>query len=219
MAFSSARRMTLIVVVAGALTAAGLTAVITAASAATCSNVDVVFARGTGETPGLGSVGGPFASAVASDLSGKDVSTYAVNYGANTDQLSAGSGATDMSNHVKTLAASCPDTVFVLGGYSQGASVTDIALGIPTILGFGTAIPTDLAPRVKAVVVFGNPLRLFGTNINDGSQLYGAKALDICNAGDPVCAGGLDFAAHGAYKTNGTIPQGATFAADKVKQG
>jgi len=66
MTISSARRIMLVTLAAGALTAAGLTAAITAASAATCSDVDITFARGSGELAGLGSVGAPFASAGAS---------------------------------------------------------------------------------------------------------------------------------------------------------
>ncbi|GHF22966.1 hypothetical protein GCM10017786_66310 [Amycolatopsis deserti] len=42
-----------------------------------------------------------------------------------------------MSNHIKSTAAACPGTKFAIGGYSQGASVTDIAIGIRTYLGTG----------------------------------------------------------------------------------
>jgi cutinase len=152
------------VVVAGlSVGAVGATAAAVPASAATaaatsCPAVNVVFARGTFEAAGLGSVGTPFASAVASDLPGLTVTDYAVNYAASANQSSAGPGATDMSNHIISMAAMCPSTRYVIGGYSQGASVTDIAIGIKTDLGTGTTIPTSLAPLVSAVVVFGNPL-------------------------------------------------------------
>ncbi|QKG22407.1 cutinase family protein [Actinomadura verrucosospora] len=212
----SLRRLTA-VAFAGAVGAAGLATLSAApASAASCSDVDVVFARGSGELPGLGIVGTPFVSALKGDLPGKSVSSYAVNYAADYAQTSAGPGATDMSNHVKSVAASCPGTSFVLGGYSQGASVTDIAIGIPTLLGTGGTIPTNLAPRVKAVVVYGNPLRLYGQTINTASSLYGPKAKEFCNTGDPVCANGADIAAHLTYATNGTVPQGAQFAAARI---
>ncbi|MFD0689686.1 cutinase family protein [Actinomadura fibrosa] len=212
------RRLTA-VAVAGAAGAAGLTAAsgVTTAASAACSDVDVVFARGSGELPGLGIVGTPLVSAIKADLPGRSVSSYAVNYAADLAQTSAGPGATDMSNHVRSVAASCPNTVFVLGGYSQGASVTDIAIGIPTLLGVGGTIPTNLAPRVKAVVVYGNPLRLYGQTINSASRLYGSKAKEFCNLGDPVCANGVDISAHLTYPINGTVPQGAQFAADRVK--
>jgi cutinase len=197
----------------------GLTSLVVAsvpASAATCSDVDVAFARGSGEAAGLGIVGTPFTQSLKNDLPGRSVSVYAVNYAADLAQTSAGPGATDMSNHVKSVAAACPNTVFVLGGYSQGASVTDISIGIPTLLGTGTTIPTTLAPRVKAVVVFGNPLRLYGQTINTASALYGSKALEFCNLGDPVCANGTNILAHLTYNTNGSTTTGAAFAAGRI---
>jgi len=187
-----------------------------ASASAACPNVNVVFARGTGEPAGLGMVGAPFASALAADLPGMTVTDYAVNYAANVQQTSAGPGATDMSQHIIAMAAQCPNTQFVIGGYSQGASVTDIAIGIPTALGTGTTIPTSLSSRVDAVVAFGNPLRLSGQTIVANSALYGAKADEFCNAGDPVCGNGANIAAHLMYAANGDAAAGAQFAAGKV---
>ncbi|WP_241834990.1 cutinase family protein [Pseudofrankia asymbiotica] len=179
--------------------------------------MEVVFARGSGELPGLGITGGPFVSSLKANLTGKTVNSYAVNYAADIAQTSAGPGATDMTNHVTSVAAECPNTKFVLGGYSQGASVTDIAIGIPTFLGSGKTIPTNLAPRVSAVVVFGNPLALSGQHIPTASKLYGPKSQEFCALGDPVCANGANGAAHLTYGTNGMTTQGAVSAAGKVK--
>jgi cutinase len=203
----------------GALCSTGVIATGVPASAASCSDVDVVFARGSGELPGLGITGGPFVNSLRADLAGRSVSSYAVNYGAALDQSTAGAGATDMTNHVTSVAAQCANTTFVLGGYSQGASVTDISIGIPTLLGTGRTIPTNLAPRVKAVVVFGNPLALFGQHIPTASPLYGSKAKEFCNVGDPVCANGADITAHLLYGSNGATTSGAQFAAGKVNAG
>ncbi|KAL3662852.1 hypothetical protein V7S43_012253 [Phytophthora oleae] len=83
---------------------------------AQCSDVHVVFARGSGELPGLGTAGQPLVSGIASNLPGMSVSSYAVTYLAAYDQTSAGPGAADMTNHVTTVAQQCPNTVFVLGG-------------------------------------------------------------------------------------------------------
>ncbi|MDQ1033786.1 hypothetical protein QFZ75_000202 [Streptomyces sp. V3I8] len=124
-----------------------------------------------------------------------------------------------MTDHVRSVAANCPDTSFVLGGYSQGASVTDIALGIRTTLGSGRSIPADLAPRVKAVVVFGNPLRLSGRTIDSASPLFGPKAKEFCNTGDPVCGNGRNTTAHLTYHVNGSVQTGARFAVDKINAG
>ncbi|KAG6583039.1 cutin hydrolase [Phytophthora cinnamomi] len=186
---------------------------------AECSDVHVVFARGSGEAPGLGITGQPLVKAIASNLGGMSVSSYAVNYLAAYDQTSAGPGATDMTNHVVTVANACPNTVFVLGGYSQGASVTDIALGIKTALGSGSVIPQSLAPRIKAVVTFGNPLRLYGQTISSASPTYGSKAIEFCNRGDPVCAAGFNMMAHLTYATDGSVNTAAQKAAALVKGG
>ncbi|TQS43552.1 cutinase family protein [Cryptosporangium phraense] len=210
------------ILTAVAVTATSFTGLAVVASPATaaCSDVQVVFARGSTEAPGLGIVGRPLVSAIQQQLRGLTVDSYAVDYAADIAQTSAGPGATDMSNHIEEVAAACPNTSFVIGGYSQGASVTDIAIGIPTSLGRGGTIPTNLAPRVKAVTVFGNPLRLFRQTINSASQLYGQKALDQCATGDPVCGNGSNSFAHLTYAFDGqSVPRAAQFAANLVKQG
>ncbi len=57
----------------------------------------------------------------------------------------------------------CPSTRFVLGGYSQGAAVVDMLMGIPPLgtkvgdVGSAPPLPFSLADRVAAVAVFGNP--------------------------------------------------------------
>ncbi|KAF1781478.1 Alpha/Beta hydrolase fold [Phytophthora cactorum] len=186
---------------------------------AECSDVHVVFARGSGETAGLGICGEPLVSGITSNLSGLSVSSYAVNYLASMDQTSAGPGATDMTNHVVSVAQECPNTVFVLGGYSQGGSVTDISIGIQTMLGSGEAIPETLAPRIKAIVTFGNPLKLMGQTIESSSSTYGSKAIEFCNTGDPVCGNGFNTMAHLTYATDGSVTTAAQKAAALAKGG
>lgn len=178
-----------------------------------------MFARGTGESPGLGIIGRPFVSALTSALSDRTVSSYAVDYAANTSQSSAGPGATDMSNRISSVAAACPGTSFVIGGYSQGATVTTIAVGVNSGSSSGTPIPAALVPRVKAVVVFGNPLGLRRQTIASASAVYGPKSRDYCNSSDSVCgryqptgSGG-----HTSYASNGSPTQGANFATGLVR--
>jgi cutinase len=184
-----------------------------------CSDVQLVFARGTGEPQGLGIVGRPLAQALAGELPGRSVSSFAVVYEAASNQRSAGPGATDMSRHIAAVAADCPQTRFVIGGYSQGASVTDIAIGIRGAGTAGETIPENLNDRVAAVVVFGNPLGLRGRTIAQSSPAFGPKAKEFCNTGDPVCGGGNNFAAHLAYPRNGSVQQAAEFAAGKINGG
>lgn len=186
------------------------------AHAAACSDVEVLFARGTGEAPGLGLAGGPFNTSVKANLPGRTVATYAVNYAADAGQTSSTPGSADLTNHLAATAAACPDTQVILGGYSQGATVVIKSLGIPSALGTGTPIPAALASRVKAVVAFGNPLGLQRQTIATASPTYGARSRDICNAGDPVCGAGFNIIAHLAYGTNGTAVSAGAFAAGLV---
>ncbi|KAG2519389.1 hypothetical protein BBO99_00008139 [Phytophthora kernoviae] len=184
---------------------------------AECSDVHVVFARGSGEAAGFGICGEPLVSGITSNLAGMSVSSYAVGYLASMDQTSAGPGATDMTNHVVSVAQECPNTVFVLGGYSQGASVTDISIGIKTTLGSGKTIPDTLSSRIKAIVTFGNPLKMMGQTIESASSTYGSKAIEFCNMGDPVCGAGFNTMAHLTYPTDGSVTSAAKKAAALVK--
>ncbi len=203
-------------VTGGALLAAAAPA---AAAPTACSDVEVVFARGTGETPGLGITGGPFVRALTSELSDRTVTSHAVDYAANSSQTSAGPGATAMSARVREVAAACPSTLFVLGGYSQGATVTDIAVGIRTGTTTGTPVPAELSGRVAAVVVFGNPLGISGRTIATASTTYGPKSKDYCNSSDSVCGSApkTGTGGHLSYASNGSTTDGARFAAGLVR--
>ena len=46
--------------------------------------------------------------------------------------------------------------------------------------------------------------------------LYQPKTLELCAPGDPICGGGNDPAAHGAYPVNGMTSQAAGFAASHL---
>src|ERR1700761_4716491 len=97
------------------------------AGAAPCPDVEIVFARGTTEPPGVGGIGQAFVDSLRSQAGGRSVGVYAVNYPASNDfATSTPAGGDDMSAHVQAMAASCPNTKMVLGGYSQGAAVVDL---------------------------------------------------------------------------------------------
>ena len=98
------------------------------ASAAPCPDVDVTFARGTNEPPGVGGVGQAFTDSLRSQVGGRSVAVYAVNYPAGDDFApSASAGAVDVHAHVTSMLANCPNTKLVLGGYSLGAMAIDLA--------------------------------------------------------------------------------------------
>ncbi|OBG75204.1 cutinase [Mycobacterium sp. E2462] len=182
---------------------------------ASCPDVEVVFARGTDEPPGVGKVGGAFVSALRAQ-SGKNVGSYGVNYPASKDFLAATDGANDASGHIQQMAGNCPDTKLVLGGYSQGAAVVDIVTAAPLPgLGFHQPLPADAADHVAAVALFGNPSGRAGGLMSALSPGFGDKTIDLCNPGDPICSNGDQWQAHLGY-VPGLTTQAAKFVAGKV---
>ena len=101
---------------------------IPSASADPCPDVEVVFARGTGDTPGVGKVGQSFVDYLRPQIGGRSLGVYGVNYPATfAFGESANDGANDVSGHVQDMIGRCPNTRMVLGGISQGAGVMDFA--------------------------------------------------------------------------------------------
>jgi cutinase len=192
--------------------------VLTAGTAAPCPDVQVVFARGTGEPAGAGRIGDAFAESLRSLVTDKSIAVYAVDYPASYDFLRAMDGVNDAAAFIENTAATCPKTKLVLGGYSQGAAVIDVlaATGHP-ILGFSSPLPDTVADHVAAVVVFGNPSNRIGEPLTALSPLYGAKALDLCNGADPICSDGDDRPAHSLYVEAGMASTAAQFAADRLR--
>ncbi len=202
---------------------------IASASADPCPDVEVTFARGTSEPPGVGGVGQEFIDSLRSQVRGRSVGVYPVNYPATGDwPPSASAGASDASAHVQSMVANCPSTKLVLGGYSQGAMVIDlITIARASVAGFNAAtLSADEADHVAAVAVFGNPTtRFLGGPISEISPWYGAKAIDLCAPGDPVCSpGGLALPTHEelfspehlSYLHSGMPSQAATFVASHL---
>src|SRR3954468_20598155 len=87
-----------------------------------CNDVVVVFARGTSEPAGIGRVGQALVDALTPLVGGKTVGSYGVVYPATYDFLTAADGAGDATNFISATSSACPNTKFVLGGYSQGAA-------------------------------------------------------------------------------------------------
>src|ERR1700757_607915 len=200
-----------------------------AAATDSCPNIEVVFARGTSEAPGVGATGQAFVDALNARLPGNTVDVYAVNYPASLDFGRAADGIVDASSKIETIAASCSNTKIVLGGYSQGAAVagyttTDtVPAGFALPTGISGPMPPAIAAHVAAVVLFGTPDAWFLNLVDHNAppisigQHYTAKTLQLCATGDPVCfPGGLDRAAHSSYKANGMADQAADFAARQL---
>ncbi|TFV56138.1 cutinase family protein [Mycobacterium sp. PS03-16] len=190
-----------------------------AAAAATCPDIEVIFARGTDEPPGIGAVGTALVDTLRPMVDGMSVGTYAVRYPASWDFLQIGAGATDASRRVQSTAVRCPDTRIVLGGYSQGAAVMDIVTTSPVAgLGYAAPMPAAAVPHIAAVTVFGNPSARVGQPLTRLSPVFGPRTADLCNTNDPICSPGRDFDAHVTYPQSGLVTLAARWVTALVQQ-
>lgn len=177
-----------------------------------CSDAEVVFARGTGEPPGVGGAGQAFIDSLTAQVPGKSVNVYPVNYPATPNYVdSARSGAADAVAHVQSTVASCPKTKIVLGGYSQGAGVMDMTSH--------QLSPQD-ANHVAAVALFGNPQSGYSKQLSDNkipaiNPSYSSRTIDICLPDDEICAEGGNIVAHLGYVPDATN-QAAAFVASRL---
>ena len=208
---------------AALLSCAGLIAApgtVPIASADDCPDVEVIFARGTNEPPGLGRVGDAFVDSLRQQTGGLNILPYGVNYAASKLQLHGGDGANDTIDRVKKSVEKCPQTKIVLGGYSQGASVMDIVAGVPIGgISWGSTLPPQYNNNIAAVATFGDVADRAGGSLPTMSASLGSKAIDLCNPNDPIChAGpGNEWSGH----TEGYVPvyttQAAAFVASKLQ--
>jgi cutinase-like protein len=183
------------------------------ATADGCPDIEVIFARGTNDDPGVGRIGNAFIGALRGKVGGRSVGEYAVNYPASYDFLAAANGANDASGHIQWMMDNCPGTRLVLGGYSQGAAVVDLATN---------EMPPSVADHVAAAALFGGPRTSYADSLSPGplpvvGPLYAGKTVDMCVPNDPICfEGGRDWTAHGAYVPSGMVDQAASFAAGRL---
>ncbi len=172
----------------------------------------MVFARGTGEAPGVGPTGQAFVDALHQRVGGRSFDVYPVNYPA-SDQWDTGlDGIRDASAHVTSMAHDCPNTKMVLGGYSQGAAVMGFVTSAAVPDGIDpNTVPKPLAPEVanhvSSVVLFGMPNVRAMNFLNEPpvviGPLYQDKTVKVCATEDPVCSDGMNFAAHDTYADDG----------------
>lgn len=212
-----------------------LDAPVPSASAQPCPEAEVVFARGTGEPPGVGGVGQAFVDSLRWQLIGRSVGVYAVNYPASSDfaggqefTRTVVDGVRDAGTRVEFMATACPNTKIVLGGYSQGAVVAGFVTsaaapeGVPAD-SIPAPLPPEAANHVAAVALFGTPtgqfMHKYGARDVAIGPLFAAKTIELCAPGDPVCAGAPGLGSHDAhlrYPVNGMVSEAATFAATRV---
>ena len=208
------------------------------ASAQPCPDVEVVFARGTAEPPGVGGTGQAFVDALIGQAAPRSVNVYPVNYPASSDfgnqmvfAQQVVDGIRDAGARIQTTAANCPDTRIVLGGFSQGAVVAgyvtsaEVPAEVPAE--YRSQVPQPLAPEVAdhvaAVVLFGKPSPAFMADVGAPpvtiGPLYASKTLELCAVDDTICngapVGGPSFA-HALYGVNGMAAEGAAYAVGRL---
>jgi len=199
------------------------------AAAQPCPDVQVVFARGTGEAPGVGPTGQAFVDDLRGRVGGKSLDVYPVNYPASNEWDTGVDGIRDAGAHIVSTAHDCPNTKMVLGGYSQGAAVIGFVTSAAVPDGVDPAtVPKPLDPEVanhvSSVVLFGTPnvraMNFLGEPPLAIGPLYQPKTIKVCAPEDPVCSDGMNFAAHDSYASGGAIiDQGAAFAAGRLGAG
>ena len=182
----------------------------------------MIFARGRIEPPGTGLVGNAFVSALRSKTT-KSLDYYAVDYLADIDVVQ---GANDMSRRIQYMAANCPNTRLVIGGYSLGAAVTDVVLAIPSpVFGYTNPLPLGMDDHIAAVALFGNGTQKVFGPVAEVIPKWGGKTIDLCTADDPICNDNMDpetwvanWSSHlqGAYIDSGLVDQAAAFAAARI---
>lgn len=89
-------------------------------------------------------------------------------------------GGTDIVSRIEAQNEKCPNQLFALVGYSQGAGVVHKALEL---------LPPTLHGKIRSVSVFGDPSE--GKNEgyiwpSEWPYGFGSKTHDVCAAGDPV---------------------------------
>ncbi len=171
------------------------------------------------EPPGVGLIGQSFITALRSKVPRMTIGSYGVNYPANTEVDVA---ANDMSAHAQSMAASCPNTKLVLGGYSLGAAATDVVVAVNKPgFGFTNPLPPAMDQHVAAVALFGNGTQRVLGPARNFSPAFAGKTIDLCAPSDPICTRSfqnLQWAAHlqPSYVGSGLVNQAADFVAGKL---
>jgi cutinase len=188
-------------------------------ASAACPEAEVDFARGRQEPPGVGLIGQAFINSLRKKMSHMTIGSYGVNYPANTEVDVA---ANDMSAHAQSMAASCPNTKLVLGGYSLGAAATDVVVAVNRPgFGFTNPLPAAMDQHVAAIALFGNGTQRVLGPARNFSPAFAGKTIDLCAPNDPICTRSfqnLQWAAHlePSYVDSGLVNQAADFVAGKL---
>jgi cutinase len=188
-------------------------------ASAACPDAEVDFARGRLEPPGVGEVGQAFISSLRSKVPHMTVGSYGINYPAD---VTITDGSNDMSAHTQRMAAICPNTKLVLGGYSLGAAAADVVVALSRPgFGYTDPLPASMDRHIAAVALFGNGTQRVLGPVPNFSPAFADKTIDLCATGDPICTPGirsLRWSSHlqPSYISSGLVNQAADFVASKL---
>ncbi|KAH7010613.1 cutinase [Microdochium trichocladiopsis] len=169
---------------------------------APCSDVTVIFARGTTEPGNVGLVTGPpFLDALSEQLAGRSLSVQGVEYPATFAGFNKNGteGVPSMTAFINQAVTSCPNTKIIMSGYSQGALV---------VRSTADSLPADTMSKINSVVTFGDPRNQ--TPITGGE----GKTMVVCLPDDAVCSGGFINIAHLTYGSE--APAAAQFVVEQA---
>ncbi|GAB7362400.1 hypothetical protein MBLNU230_g2724t1 [Neophaeotheca triangularis] len=151
-----------------------------------CSDVTLIFARGSTEGGNIGSsVGPPTCSQLKRRFNSVSCQGVGGPYDAQilTNNLRRGTTPAAIQEGVRLFekaASDCPNTIMVGGGYSQGAAL---------MTGAVQDTPADVKARIAGAVLYGNTQnRQNNGKIPDYPE---DDALTFCNTSDGVCGGAL----------------------------
>ncbi|EGG04092.1 family 5 carbohydrate esterase [Melampsora larici-populina 98AG31] len=187
-----------------------------------CTTYKIVSARGTGESQTRPTGYRGLINGVLSAVPGGE--NYEVVYPATTDYARGPvQGATDANRYLKQQQSQCPDQIYVLIGYSEGAMVVTQTMR-------NLAIPSDL---VVAMVLYGNPYFTSGAPQNScsaktGSGIASATGIkmptqfssitfDCCLTGDSICQTSGSIRPHLAYPGSSSEKEATDFTVAKLQ--
>lgn len=161
-----------------------------------CTDMTVIFARGTGEPGNMGIISGPpMVKAIRSKLGADKVTVQGVDYAASAmgNANMGADGGKVMAEYVQQALKQCPGTKIIVSGYSQGGMVVHNA--------FSNGVS---ASDVAGAIMFGDPFKRQAL-----PGLSADKVKQFCGTSDTICGGGGDGGATGSHLSYGSVADSA----------
>lgn len=226
---TAANKVALTAVAAFTIVVGAIAGPVATANAAddSCANVEVVFARGTFEAPGVGATGQAFVDALNARMPGRNIDAYGVNY------PPPWTSARPLTVSPTPPTASSPSPPAAPPPRSSSVATPRRGRGR---LQHHEQRPGRIRParrhqrpdarlgrlprRRGRPVRYPEPLRAQRRRPRSAGHQHRRRLRRqdhpaVC-PGDPICGGGMDRSAHSAYKFNGMANQAADFVARQL---